>query len=417
MSNSQAGTGSIGNRLWKIITSPSRMMLTVGAVVILVSLVRQFTGVDDITSPGATGATIRFTIPILMAGLGGLWAERSGVINIGLEGMMILGTWFGAWFGFLYGPWVGIFAGAIGGAIAGLLHAILTVRVGIDQAVSGLAINLLGAGTARFLSGVFFIGKGGDVNISPQVASTGSFTVPGLSPFLTSLAHKHILVISDIAGVSAGLVTKINWASLVMFLALPLTAWILWKTRFGLRMRFCGENPVAAESLGVNVYRTRFIALAVSGGLAGLGGAYISIVSTGNYLEGQTAGRGYIGLAAVIFGNWTPAGVLGGSVLFGLTDALRVRQSTSVHALLLIVISLAAVYSLTKLRKKDWKGFSINIAIAGLVLAYYMINKVVPDEFVTFFPNLTTILVLAFLSQRLRPPAMAGAPYRKGEEG
>jgi len=407
---------SLGNRLWKIITSPSRMMLTVGAVIIMISLVRQYTGISDITSPGAAGATIRFTIPILMAGLGGLWAERSGVINIGLEGMMILGTWFGAWFGFLYGPWVGLFAGAIGGALAGILHAILTVRIGIDQAVSGLAINLLGMGTARFLSGVFFIGKGGDVNISPQVGTIGTFTVPGLSKFLTDIGSKHILVISDIAGVFAGFITKINWASVVMLLALPITAWVLWKTRFGLRMRFCGENPVAAESLGVNVYRTRYIALAVSGALAGLGGAYISVVSTGNYLEGQTAGRGYIGLAAVIFGNWTPAGVLAGSVLFGLTDALRVRQSTSVHALLLVVIALALAYGVSKLRKKDWKGFIIGLVIGGVVLAYYMINKVVPDEFVTFFPNLTTILVLAFLSQRLRPPAMAGAPYRKGEE-
>jgi len=391
-------------------------MFTVGAVIIMISLVRQYTGISDITSPGAAGATIRFTIPILMAGLGGLWAERSGVINIGLEGMMILGTWFGAWFGFLYGPWVGIFAGAIGGALAGILHAVLTVRIGIDQAVSGLAINLLGMGTARFLSGVFFIGKGGDVNISPQVGTIGTFTVPGLSKFLTDIGSKHILVISDIAGVFAGFITKINWASVVMLLALPITAWVLWKTRFGLRMRFCGENPVAAESLGVNVYRTRYIALAVSGALAGLGGAYISVVSTGNYLEGQTAGRGYIGLAAVIFGNWTPAGVLAGSVLFGLTDALRVRQSTSVHALLLVVIALALAYGVSKLRKKDWKGFIIGLVIGGVVLAYYMINKVVPDEFVTFFPNLTTILVLAFLSQRLRPPAMAGAPYRKGEE-
>ena len=125
--------------------------------------------------------------------------------------MMILGTWFGAWFGYLYGPWVGILAGAIGGAIAGLLHAVLTVRVGIDQAVSVLAINLLGAGTTRFLSGVFFIGAGGDVNISPQVKSIGTFTVPGLSPFLTTLGQKHILVLSDISGVMAGLITKINW--------------------------------------------------------------------------------------------------------------------------------------------------------------------------------------------------------------
>ncbi len=140
------------------------------------------------------------------------------------------------------------------------------------------------------------------------------------------------------------------------------------------------------------------------------------MVVTGNYLEGQTAGRGYIGLAAVIFGNWQPAGVLAGSILFGLTDALRVRQSTSVHALLLVVIVVAAAYGVTKLLKKNWKGFVINIGIAVAILAYYIVNKVVPDEFVTFFPNLTTILVLAFLSQRLRPPAMAGAPYRQGED-
>lgn len=404
------------SRLWRIITSPSRMMITGASVFIVISLVAKFTGVSDITSPGAAGATIRFTIPILMAGLGGLWAERSGVINIGLEGMMIIGTWFGAWFGFLYGPWVGLLAAAIAGAITGLLHAVLTVRVGIDQAVSGLAINLLAAGTARFLSGVYFVNNGGDINISPQVKPIGSFTVHGLSPLLGSIAKHHILVISDLAGILQGLTTNINWASLLMILALPLTSFILWKTRFGLRMRFCGENPVAAESLGVKVYRTRYIALAVSGALAGLGGAYISVVVTGNYLEGQTAGRGYIGLAAVIFGNWQPAGVLAGSILFGLTDALRLRQSTSVHALLLVVIVVAAAYGVTKLLKKNWKGFVINIGIAVAILAYYIVNKVVPDEFVTFFPNLTTILVLAFLSQRLRPPAMAGAPYRQGED-
>jgi simple sugar transport system permease protein len=403
--------------VWRIITSPARSMLVGVVVLFIISVIRQFTGVNDLTSSGAMTATIRFTIPILMAALGGLWAERSGVINIGLEGYMIFGTWFGAWYGYLYGPWAGLLAAALAGGIVGLLHAFLTVKIGIDQAVSGLAINLLATGSARFLSGVFFNGRpGGSIQVSPQIKSISSYTVHGVSPWLLHLSDKHILFISDLAGILAGMVTGVNWGSLLLFLLFPISAWILWHTKFGLRMRFCGENPVAAESLGINVYRIRFASVAISGAIAALGGAYLAIVSTGNYLEGQTDGRGYIGLAAVIFGNWQPSGILAGSALFGLTDALRVRQATSVHALLLFVVTLTVLYGLTKLRKKDWKGFLINFVIAGLVLAYYIVNSQVPDEFVTFFPYLTTLIVLAFLSQRLRPPAMAGAPYRKGEE-
>jgi simple sugar transport system permease protein len=405
------------NFIWRIITSPAKSALLGAGIFVIFSLVRTITGVDDITSAGAIGATIRFTLPIMMAALGGLWAERSGVINIGLEGMMIFGTWFGAEFGFLYGPWIGMLAALIAGALVGLLHAFLTVRIGIDQAVSGLAINLLAAGTTRFLSGVFFINQaGGSILVSPSVNNIGKFTVPGISPVFNHLAEKHIFLISDLSGVIAGLTTSINWGSLILFLLLPLSGWFLWNTTFGLRLRFCGENPVAAESLGINVYRTRYIAVAISGALAALGGAYLAIVSTGNYLEGQTGGRGYIGLAAVIFGNWQPAGVLAGSLLFGMTDALRVRQSTSVHALLLLVVILTAIYGISKIKKRDWRGLITNFLISGLVLTYFLIYKVVPDEFITSFPYFTTLIVLAFLSQKLRPPAMAGAPYRKGEE-
>ncbi len=405
------------NPIVRILRSPSRTALAWVGMIVLISLVREFTGVNDITSAGAMEATIRFTIPILMAALGGLWAERSGIINIGLEGFMIFGTWFGAWFGFLFGPWIGLLSALLAGGIIALLHAFLTVRIGIDQAVSGLAINLLAAGSARYLAGVFFTGRpNGSIQVSPPINSISQFTVHGLSPFLSHIAEKHILIISDVAGILAGIVTGVNWVSLMLFLLLPFSAWILWHTKYGLRMRFCGENPVAAESLGINVYRTRFIAVCVSGAIAALGGAYLAIVSTGNYLEGQTNGRGYIGLAAVIFGNWQPSGILAGSFLFGLTDALRVRQSTSVHALLILVVVLTAAYGLTKIKKKDWKGLITNFVISGLVLAYFLINSRVPDEFVTFFPYLTTLIVLAFLSQRLRPPAMAGAPYHKGEE-
>lgn len=404
------------NRMKDLLRSPARFYLTAGLALAMLSLIQILTGANDITSDGASGATLRFSIPLLMAGLGGLWSERAGVINIGLEGMMIVGTWLGAWFGFKDGPWIGMLAAAIGGVIAGLFHALLTVLIGIDQAVSGLAINLLAYGLTRFLSGVYFPPAGGDILTSPYVKPIALFTVPWLSPTLISLEHKHYFFISDLAGIVAGLVTRTSWASLILVMALPFTTWILWRTKFGLRVRFSGENPVASESLGVNVYRTRFIALGVSGALAGLGGAYISVISTGHYLENQTAGRGYIGLATVIFGNWKPIGVLAGSVLFGWTDALRIRQSDSVHATLLAVVAIAVIVSIIKLWQKKVKASIISFLCGGLVLFYFFAQKTVPDEFVTFFPNLTTIIVLAFLSQRLRPPAMAGAPYRKGEE-
>jgi general nucleoside transport system permease protein len=396
--------------------SPSRIVILVALLMLVVSGVRAFTGSADITSPGASGATLRFTLPLLLAGLGGLWSERAGVINIGLEGMMITGTWLGAWFGFKSGPLAGFIAAAIGGALVGLFHALLTVKIGIDQAVSGLAINLLAAGTTRYLSGVYFVAAGGDISLSPPVQQPSVFDIPVISPWLVGVHTHGTFLISDIAGILAGFVTNMSVATVILLFALPITSWILWRTRFGLRMRFSGENPVAAESLGVNVYRTRFIAIAISGMLASLGGAYLSMVAASVYREGQTGGRGFIGLATVIFGNWRPGGVFVGSLLFGFTDALRVRQATSVHAILLVVAIVGIFGALALVYKKKWRGATITALFSGATGLIYLQVKVIPDEFVTFFPNLTTLLVLTFLSQRLRPPAMAGAPYRKGEE-
>jgi simple sugar transport system permease protein len=330
--------------------------------------------------------------------------------------MMITGTWLGAWFGFKSGPLAGFVAAAIGGALVGLFHALLTVKIGIDQAVSGLAINLLAAGTTRYLSGVYFVAAGGDISLSPPVQQPAVFDIPGISSWLVGIHTHGTFLISDVAGILAGFVTNMSVATVILLFALPITSWILWRTRFGLRMRFSGENPVAAESLGVNVNRTRFIAIAVSGMLASIGGAYLSMVAASVYREGQTGGRGFIGLATVIFGNWRPGGVFLGSLLFGFTDALRVRQATSVHAILLVVAIIGFFGALFLIYKKKWRAVGISVLLSCATGLIYLQVKVIPDEFVTFFPNLTTLLVLTFLSQRLRPPAMAGAPYRKGEE-
>lgn len=396
--------------------SPARITLMIAGLFFVLSLVESLTGASDISSPGTSGATLRFAIPLLMAGLGGLWAERAGVINIGLEGMMIVGTWTAAWFGYLHGPLMGFVAAAIFGLASGFFHAILTVKIGIDQAVSGLAINLIAAGGARYLSGVYFPPVGGDRTVSPPVDSFPTFTIPVIAPILEKIDAQNIFFISNLAGVLNGLVKEVSLVTIALLLLVPLTSWILWRSKFGLRMRFSGENPMAAESLGINVYRIRYIAISVSGMLASLGGAYLALVASSVYREGQTAGRGFIGLATVIFGNWKPGGVFAGSILFGFTDALRVRQSESVMSLIMVAGIVALVLSIFYSINRRWKPGLISGSLALVAWWIHQRVDVIPQEFVTVFPNFATLIVLTFLAQRLTPPAAAGMPYRRGSE-
>ena len=404
------------SKIKSLIKSPARITLLIAGIFFILALVENLTGATDITSPGTSGATLRFAIPLLMAGLGGLWAERAGVINIGLEGMMIVGTWTAAWFGYLHGPLVGFAAAAIFGLASGFFHAILTVKIGIDQAVSGLAINLIAAGGARYLSGVFFPPVGGDRTVSPPVDSFPTFTIPVIAPILESIDAQNIFFISNLAGILHGLTKDVSLVTIALLLLVPLTSWILWRSKFGLRMRFSGENPMAAESLGINVYRIRYIAVSVSGMLASLGGAYLALVASSVYREGQTAGRGFIGLATVIFGNWKPSGVFAGSILFGFTDALRVRQTESVMSLIMVAGVVALLLSIFYSINRRWKPGLISGALALVAWWIHQRVDVIPQEFVTVFPNFATLIVLTFLAQRLTPPAMAGMPYRRGSE-
>lgn len=404
------------SKVKSLFKSPARITLLIAGIFFILSLVESLTGATDISSPGTSGATLRFAIPLLMAGLGGLWAERAGVINIGLEGMMIVGTWTAAWFGYLHGPLMGFVAAAIFGLASGFFHAILTVKIGIDQAVSGLAINLIAAGGARYLSGVFFPPVGGDRTVSPPVDSFPTFTIPVIAPILEKIDAQNIFFISNLAGILHGLTKEVSLVTIALLLLVPLTSWILWRSKFGLRMRFSGENPMAAESLGINVYRIRYIAISVSGMLASLGGAYLALVASSVYREGQTAGRGFIGLATVIFGNWKPGGVFAGSILFGFTDALRVRQSESVMSLIMVAGIVALVLSIFYSINRRWKPGLISGSLALVAWWIHQRVDVIPQEFVTVFPNFATLIVLTFLAQRLTPPAMAGMPYRRGSE-
>ncbi|VAW00622.1 Nucleoside ABC transporter, permease protein 2 [hydrothermal vent metagenome] len=395
----------------------ARIIAIFVVAMIALSAIQELSGTTQLTSSGTWGAALRLTVPILLAGLGGLYSERAGIVNIGLEGMMIAGTWFGAWAGWMYGPWWGVAFGVAGGLFFGLIHAIATVTFGVDQIISGVAINLLAAGAMRFLSVVTFtIGTGGGATQSPRIQGfIPTFNVPLLSPFLESVEEKGWFFFSDIAGILGGFTTTVSWLTVIGLLAVPISAWLLWKTAWGLRLRSVGENPWAAESLGVPVLRMKYWGVLISGALSGLGGAYLVLVQAGIYREGQTGGRGFIGLGALIFGNWIPAGVLAGAGLFGYADALRLRQASAVHALLLLIAVGLAAFALWKVWKKSYGAAASMAVFAVLFFLWWVTTDEVATEIVTATPYIATLLVLSLASQRLRMPAADGIPYRKGE--
>jgi simple sugar transport system permease protein len=396
------------------------VLLAIAVGVLFIAALRVVTGASDIASSGTIGAAIGLAMPIAMAGLGGLWAERAGVVNIGLEGMMILGTFGAGWAGYQYGPWAGVVAAVAFGAVGGSLHALATVTFGVDHIVSGVAINILGLGAAKYLAAVAFTGvEGGGETQSPTIGDLPSLSVPGAADALGAVEARGWFFVSDLAALVRGLTTGVNLLTLVGIALLVGSFFVLWRTAFGLRLRACGESPVAAESLGVNVYFYKYLAVIASGGFAGLAGAFLAIVASSTYRDGQTGGRGYIGLAAMIFGNWRPGGLAMGAGLFGYADALRLRQGgPSVHALLLAIAVLLLALAAYQLLRRHRPARAAGCAVVGAaVLGWYLSTDEVPGDFTSMTPYVATLLVLALASQRLRPPARVGAVYRRGESG
>src|SRR3954447_17546878 len=393
--------------------------LVVGGLVVL-SVVRAISGQNALTSSSTIAAALLLAVPIGLAGLGGLFSERSGVVNIGLEGMMILGTWGAGWAGYQWGWGAAIVGGVLFGALGGLLHAVVPVPFGVAHVVSGVAINILAAGLARFLSELLYTDNpaGGGVTQSPALESRPpSVSLPVLSSgpdLLGDLESQHWVLVSDLAGVLRGVTNQIGVLTILAVLLIPATYLLLWRASFGLRLRSCGENPPAADSLGVPVYRLKYVAVVVSGALAGLGGVFLVFIA-GIYRENQTNGRGYIGLAALIFGNWRPGGLAAGATLFGYSDGLQLRSRTAVVALLLLVAVVLIGVAI-------WQAYHGRLLLGGFALlvaaatlwAYYAID-VLPPGIVSFTPHLTTLLVLSLASQRLRPPKADGLVYRRGE--
>ena len=395
-------------------------LLAIGVgVFLLLCAVRVVTGAGPLTSFGTLALTLTAATPIAMAGLGGLWSERAGVVNIGLEGMMILGTLGAGYIGYNYGWVAGVLGAVLFGIVGGALHALATVFFAVDHIVSGVAINIIALGISGFLAEVWFSAlPGGGPTQSPPLPAVPRIDVPFLAEPAKSIADRGWFVVSDLASLVEVFTRNLSILHVVGLLLLPASFWLLWRTRFGLRLRSVGEAPAAAESLGVDVYRYKVLAVLVSGALAGLGGAMIAMVSSSGFQVGMSSGIGYIGLAAMIFGNWRPTGLLVGALLFGYTQALPFRDGPeTVHALLLLVGVLLVVVTVVQVVRKQGRTAIWLGVFAAAFLAWFASTDVVPADFTRMSPYVTTLLVLALASQRLRMPAADGVIYRKGSAG
>jgi ABC-type uncharacterized transport system permease subunit len=307
-----------------------------------------------------------FTI-IYLTGLGGLFSERSGIVNIGLEGLMIIGTVSGAWgaryftetldLGQPWGPLLGLLAGAVFGMAFAGVHAVATITFRVDHIVSGVVINLVAVGLARFLSQAFF---GQSTQSDPGGPHLARLDIPGLSSLPSGLGR----AFQDLSPV-------VILAALMVF-----PVWYaLNRLRWGLRLRSCGENPEATRSLGVSVPLYRYQGVLLSGAFAGASGAFLASEVIGNWREGQTLGLGFISLAALILSNWNPVRLMFFAWLFGFAVAIPLRLNDA------------------------------------------PIISALPPQFIRMIPYVVTIVAIAGFVGRVRPPAAAGRAYEGGGGG
>ena len=308
-------------------------------------------GGGSINVGGMLRIAIMRSVPIVLGAFSGILCERVGVFNIGIEGMMITGALVGSMFGSIYGLWVGVIAAILSGALTGGIHAMLSIKYKVNQIISGTIINIFAVGlTSYIVTKILQVSEWQYLN---QSGFFSSYRIPLLSkiPFLGPIIFSH------------------NMFVYAMYILVVLLTIALFNTRWGLRLRSVGEHPKAADTLGINVFRTRYIAVILSGMMAGFAGSYFSLGSLGYFEQEMSAGRGFIGLAAMIFGKWTPVGSLGASLLFGFAESL-----------------------------------STNLSI---------LRFPIPAELLLMVPYILTMVILAGVVGRSQGPAAAGVPYEK----
>jgi len=303
--------------------------------------------ITDIINAGLFAAALRMATPLVFASIGGMFSERAGIVNIALEGMMLTGAFSGVLATFATGnPWIGVLASVLAGGLLGYLHAILTVKFAGNQIVSGTGINLLALGATAYLCQAIWGSRG------------ASQSVQGLDAISIPLV-RDIPFLGEIIGNQTPLVY-------MSILVVILSYILLFKTSGGLRIRAVGEHPAAADTSGVDVYRTKYLCVVLSGMLAGLGGAFLSLGHLNLFVLGMTGGRGFIALAAMIIGGWTPFGALGASFLFGFADALQIRlQSIGILPSQIILtlpyiltIVVVAIFARKRSPPSDYKPYA-----------------------------------------------------------
>ncbi len=332
-----------GTRWWAII-------LALVAIAFVTAFITWAAAGKSMSLVGLFSQTLQRSVPITFGALSGLMCERSGVVNIGIEGMLLTGAFTGAVVGSVaQNVWIGLGAAIVVGGLLGLLLAVLAIRYLVDQIIAGTVINIFAAGITAFLSARVLM-------TMPELNNPPRFQpdkIPGLG---------------DIPIVGPILFTN-SFFVFAMFVLILVIHMALFHTRYGLRVRAVGEHPVAAETVGINVIRTRYINVLLGGMIAGFGGAYFTLGSTGSFDENMTAGKGFIGLAAMIFGGWTPIGAFLASLVFGFADALQNRLS--------------------------------------------ILNAGIPSEILLMLPYIVTIVVVAGLVGRVRAPAADGKPFKR----
>jgi simple sugar transport system permease protein len=289
------------------------------------------------------------SVPITLGALSGLLCERAGVVNIAIEGMMLTGAMVGAMVGSVTNLWIGLLAAVLSGAILGLIHAVLSIKYKTDQIISGTVINIFATGLTSFMTAKILV-RNQHLN-DPGIFQVIKIPILSKIPFIGPIMFNH------------------NIFPYALFIFLIVIQIALFYTRWGLRLRSVGEHPKAADTLGINVFKTRYMAVILGGMMAGFGGGYFTLGSVGRFDEVMTAGRGFIGLAAMIFGNWKPFGSLSAGLLFGFSDALASK------------------------------------------LAILRVN--IPSEFMLMAPYIATMIVLAGVVGRGQMPAADGQPYEK----
>ena len=299
---------------------------------------------------GMLKSTVELAAPITFGALSGVMCERVAVINIGIEGMLLTGAFVGAVVGTTVGSWAGVFAATASGAVLGWALAVLAIKYRVDQIIAGVVINIFALGLTSYLTSQLVVKRSDELN---NAGIFQAFKIPLLGdiPIIGPILFEH------------------NFFVYAMYILVASITYGLFRTRWGLRSRAVGEHPKAADTLGVNVFRFRYMNVILGGAIAGFGGAFFTLGSVGAFNENMTGGRGFIGLAAMIFGRWHPVGALGAALVFGFSDSLATKLA--------------------------------------------ILDTPIPSEFLLMSPYIVTVVVVAGLVGKARPPAADGIPYVK----